>query len=286
MNTCKYILLITNCLILIHMLYADDIVTLNQQQLQETQKEIAKQGNMAINKISQTTKDLSSINLKKLDLSATNEEIKQAQPYFNGVKPLTNKLPTGDKYYLFSESVVSDNQENLAQYTAQKQIPLDINQTISDYNAMLKNVKTQIADNRLLIFISSSMPKKSIIQLMMQATNLGAVFVIRGLIDGSYVKTYHYFFALKGDNNVGIMINPTLFKAFAIEYAPTFALYKSSQDLMQTACNVTPVYSKVTGEMTVHYALEQLSHSTIADLAQIASNELALLDNNQFYKGN
>ena len=81
------------------------------------------------------------------------------------------------------------------------------------------------------------------------------------------------------------MINPTLFKAFDVQSVPTFALYKSSQDLMQTACKVAPVYTKVTGAVTVHYALEQLKTSKIADLSQIASNELDILDSSNFYKG-
>ncbi len=261
---------------------ADTEIHLDQNALSETQAEIHKQVNSAIAKMPQTSKELSTINLKSLNLSDTDSQIKQSQNSFKNIKPLTNKLPNGEKYYLLSESVVSDNQQTLAQYKEQKQLPLDINQTISDYNSLLKNAKTKLAENRLLIFISSSMPKKSIINLMQQASNLGAVFVIRGLMDGSYVKTYHYFFELKGDNNVGIMINPTLFKAFDIVSAPTFALYQSTQDLMQTACNVTPVYTKVTGEVTVHYALEQLKRSTIANLAQIANNELDVLDNPRF----
>lgn len=261
---------------------ADDVVTLNQQQLQETQKEISKQGNIAIDKISQTKKELSSVNLNNLDLSATKEEINQAQPYFNNIKPLSNKLPNGNKYYLFSESIVSDSSQAIAQY---KNSPLDINQTISDYNAMLKNAKMKIMDNRLLIFISASMPKKTIVNLINQGSSLGAIFVVRGLIQGSYVKTYRYFYQLKGDNNVGVIINPTMFKAFDITSVPTFALYQSSQDLMHTACNIKPNYTKVSGEVSIDYALTQLKNSHITDLAQIANNELDLLEASNFYKG-
>ena len=267
---------------IINCAYADNTIVLNHEQLQETQKEIAKQGNIAIDKISQTKKELSSVNLNNLDLSATKEEINQAQPYFNNIKPLSNKLPNGNKYYLFSESIVSDSSQAVAQY---KNSPLDINQTISDYNAMLKNAKMKIMDNRLLIFISASMPKKTIVNLMNQGSSLGAIFVVRGLIQGSYVKTYRYFYQLKGDNNVGVMINPTMFKAFDITSVPTFALYQSSQDLMHTACNIKPNYTKVSGEVSIDYALTQLKNSHITDLAQIANNELDVLEASNFYKG-
>ncbi len=263
-------------------IFADNTIILNQQQLQETKAEIIKQGNNAINQISHTKSELSTVNLNNLDLSATNEEIKQSKSVFNNIKPLTNQLPNGDKYYLFSESIVSDNNKAIAQY---KEPPLDINQTISDYNAMLKNAKTKLMDNRLLIFISASMPKKTIINLMHQGSTLGAIFVVRGLIQGSYVKTYSYFYQLKMDNNIGIMINPTMFKAFEITAVPTFALYQSTQDLMHTACNIVPVYTKVSGNVSIDYALNQLKNSHLNDLAQIANNELDVLEASNFYKG-
>ena len=263
--------------------FADTDINLNQQQLNEARATVKAEGSAAIARAPEAKTVLSSIKLSNLDLTdAKNEESKASASMYRA-SPLTTKLPNGQTYHLYSESIVSENQQYLAQYANGK--PLDINKTISDYNAMVKNAKSQIADNRLLIFISSSLPKKTIINLMTQASAIGAVFVIRGLMNGSYVNTYKYFYQLKGENTVGIMINPTLFKAFDVQSVPTFALYKSSQDLMQTACKVAPVYTKVTGAVTVHYALEQLKTSKIADLSQIASNELDILDSSSFYKG-
>jgi len=260
---------------------ADNTIIINQQQLKETQAEISKQGNLAIANMSDTQHEMAKIKLENLDLTSAIVEVEHGKR-FNNAKPLTTKLPSGEKYYLFSESVVSDSKQYLSQYSDGK--PLDINKAISDYNAMSTNAKVKLGDSRLLIFISSSMPKKTIINLMQQASSLGAIFVVRGLINESYVRTYKYFSDLKGDSNVGIMINPTLFKALDVTLAPTFALYESAQDLLQTACNTVPVYTKVSGDVTVRYALEQLKQSKIASLAQIASNELDILDNDDFYK--
>jgi type-F conjugative transfer system pilin assembly protein TrbC len=255
--------------------FADTAIVLDQQQLQETQAEIKTQGARAIAQIPNTQAQLSKIKIESLDYTSANVEVEQAKK-LHYTKPLTTKLPLGDKYYLYSESMLQDNQQFLAQYKDGH--PLDINKTIADYNAMLKNAKLQLGDNRLLIFISSSLPKQTIINLMQQSSPLGAVFVVRGLINNSYVKTYSYFYKLKGDNTVGIMLNPTLFKAMDIQLVPTFALYNSSQDLLKTACNTNPQYTKVAGEVTVHYALEQLRLSNIASLAQVANNELDILD--------
>ena len=255
--------------------FADTTIVLDQQLLKDTQAEIKQQGNQAFAAIPNTQAQLSKIKIESLDYASTNIEIEQAKK-LNYTKPLTTTLPSGEKYYLYSESMLKDNQQFLTQYKDGH--PLDINKTIADYNAMLKNAKLQLGDNRLLIFISSSLPKQTIVNLMQQASPLGAIFVVRGLINNSYVKTYDYFYKLKGDNTVGIMINPTLFKAMDVQLVPTFALYNSSQDLLKTACNTNPQYTKVAGEVTVHYALEQLRHSKIATLAQVANNELDVLD--------
>lgn len=262
---------------------ADTSITLNQQQLGTAQQQIQQSGNQAIAKMKEASQALSTIKLKQLDLSQVESEIEQAKPLFKKTKSLANRLPNGQKYYLYSESIVNDSKTYLAQYKSGK--PLDINQTINDYNSLIKNAKAKLGDSRLLIFISSSMPKRAITNLMQQSSAVGAVFVVRGLINDSYVNTYRYFYNLKGENMVGIMLNPTLFKALQIDTVPTFALYQSEQDLMKTACNVAPKYTKVSGEVSVHYALEQLSRSTNADLAQIAANELDVLDNSGFYKG-
>lgn len=261
--------------------FADTSITLNQQQLENAKTQIQQTGNKAVSALPQASQALADIKLNQLSLTPTESEINLAKPLFKNTKPLANHLPNGQKYYLNSESVVSDTKQAFAQYKT----PLDINQTIIDYNSLIKNAKSKLGDNRLLIFISSSMPKKTIINLMQQASPLGAMFVVRGLINGSYVNTYKYFYNLKGDNTVGIMLNSTLFKAMQIDAVPTFALYQSDQDLIHTACNVTPKYTKVSGEVTVRYALGQLNRSNNADLAQIAANELDVLDNHSFYKG-
>jgi len=270
---------LTILLVLASLSYADTDIYLNQEALQTTKNMNVQATNNAIKNAPIIESELKKVNLDNLDTQAVESETKTTAPYFKA-KSLKNKLPDGDKYYLFSESIVSENQKQLQNNPT----PLDINKTLSDYNAMIKNAKASIGDNRLLIFISSSMPKKTIVNLMRQASGIGAVFVVRGLINNSYTYTYKYFFDLKGDATVGIMINPTLFSAFSVNVVPTFALYKSDKDILSTACGVAPEYVKVEGELTVHSALEQLSRSQHADLAQIAVNELDILDGQSFYK--
>lgn len=273
----KFLLLLIPCLS-----FADNTIYLNQTQLNQARQQIQNSGNQAVNNMQQSSQVLSTIKFNNLNLAPIESEIAKAKPLMTNSRPLENKLPDGQKYYLYSESIVSDSQNYLAQY--QDGRPLNINQVIGEYNQITKDSKKVLGNNRLLIFISSSMPKKSIINLMTQASPLEAVFVVRGLINGSYVNTYKYFYSLKGENQVGIMINPTLFSAMKIDVVPTFALYQSDQDLLSTACKVTPKYTKVSGEVTVRYALSRLTDSDNKDLAQIARNELDILDSSGSFK--
>ena len=126
---------------------ADNTILINQQQLKGVQAEISKQGNSAIANMPDTQKGLAKIKLESLDLTSAKVEVEQGKR-LNNIKPLTNQLPSGEKYYLFSESVVSDSKQYLSQYSDGK--PLDINKTISDYNAMSKNAKAKLGESRML----------------------------------------------------------------------------------------------------------------------------------------
>lgn len=259
---------------------AQDIY-INKQQLQETQEQIKNDVKKALNIESEISDQIAKIKISKDDIDVANKHIQKARSQLKNYEPLNIKLPTGETYHVFSESLINDNQKLLSQYKN----PLDINKTITDYNLLVKNAKVQVAGNQLLIFVSSKMPKKTLVNLMNQASSLGAVFVIRGLMNNSYTKTYKYFFSLRGNNNISIVINPPLFKAFDVNVVPTFALYKSDQNLMTQACKTTPIFTKVSGEVTVKYALEQLKGSKHADLSQIAGSKLDILENQNFYKG-
>ena len=95
---------------------ADNSITINKQQLDITQQQLQKSGKLAIDKITQTKQALSEIKLDQLNLSKVESEITLANPMFQHTTPLTNNLPSGDKYYMYSKSVVSDTKQALTQY--------------------------------------------------------------------------------------------------------------------------------------------------------------------------
>ena len=186
-------------------------------------------------------------------------------------------------YYRSSSDKMKNDAINLSkQY--QKQPPVDFNQMLKYYNDMNKNSKNMIGDNHLLIFISYSIPKEQLVSLIKQAQSINAVFVLRGMIDGSMKKTQKEFFELKKNYQIGAMINPKLFSAFSVTQVPTFVIYKSGgTDILKEACNVAPTYTKIIGSVSVRYALEKLERSNEDGLGKLASYYLDMMDSSGFY---
>ncbi|MBY0378987.1 MAG: type-F conjugative transfer system pilin assembly protein TrbC [Burkholderiales bacterium] len=205
--------------------------------------------------------------------------IKQAK---DKMQPINIEYESGEKYYIFSDKMKNDAINLSKQY--QNQPPVDFNQMLKYYNDMNKNSKNMIGDNHLLIFISYSIPKEQLISLIKQAQSINAVFVLRGMIDGSMKKTQKEFFELKKNYQIGAMINPKLFSAFNVTQVPTFVIYKSGgTDILKAACNVAPTYTKIIGSVSIRYALEQLERSNEDGLGKLASYYLDMMDSSGFY---
>lgn len=73
---------------------------------------------------------------------------------------------------------------------------------------------------KLLIFVSSSMPQESLKALFHQAQEVGATLIFRGLIEESFMKTKAFFEALQINGE----INPPLFETYGITQVPTFVI--------------------------------------------------------------
>jgi conjugal transfer pilus assembly protein TrbC len=80
----------------------------------------------------------------------------------------------------------------------------------------------------LLIFISSSMSKNNIAELIESAKYYNATLVMKGFIEGSFKKTTEFLtqFFQEGESDIGVIIDPTLFAEFEVKMVPTFVLAK------------------------------------------------------------
>jgi conjugal transfer pilus assembly protein TrbC len=112
---------------------------------------------------------------------------------------------------------------------------------------------------QLLVFVSLSMPQASLRRLIEQAELTRAVLVLRGLKDGSMVKTAVLVRELLGNRKTSFQIDPQGFDRFAVEQVPTFILLKDGTQLQRcadTSCLPPATYASVAGDVTIDYALE------------------------------
>lgn len=117
--------------------------------------------------------------------------------------------------------------------------------------------KASISHYPLMIFVSSSIPKNSLKDLMIQAKQSGGILVFRGVI-GS-LKNTQEFLAEISRENVSAIIDPRLFDIFQVKLVPTFVvLSNATQDCVENDCQFTPRHDRITGNITLKYALEQI----------------------------
>lgn len=76
-----------------------------------------------------------------------------------------------------------------------------------------------------LYFVSFSIPKEGLTQMLSEARHFGIPATIRGLIDNDFRKTAGALFALsKERNDLGVQIDPDLFKQYNIKAVPALVV--------------------------------------------------------------
>jgi len=155
----------------------------------------------------------------------------------------TQKLPTID-YQITKEQLEKDN----------------IAQLLNKYRFKAEDIKkAQITHFPVMIFVSSSIPKSSLKDLMIQAKKSGAVLVFRGVIGG--LKNTAKFLGDISKDNVQAIIDPRLFDLFNVQVVPTIVVLKeANQDCgISGSCKITPIHDRISGNVTLDYALETIS---------------------------
>lgn len=118
------------------------------------------------------------------------------------------------------------------------------------------------ATQDLMVFISTSMPKKALVMLGEQANATGAVLVLRGLkgalgTKGVMQKTME---ALQPVAATGakIQIDPEAFGRYNVTAVPTFVIATKEDSCANEQCD-SKSYA-LAGDVTLEYALEQWSN--------------------------
>ncbi|MEI8295904.1 MAG: type-F conjugative transfer system pilin assembly protein TrbC [Alphaproteobacteria bacterium] len=100
--------------------------------------------------------------------------------------------------------------------------------------------KTRESQERILVFVSFSMPEASLRELTEAAEAANAVLIIRGLIQDSFKITAE---RIKGYAQ-GMELNPDLFEQYSIQHVPTFVRIKDGHEQARLSGNVTLKFAK------------------------------------------
>lgn len=112
-----------------------------------------------------------------------------------------------------------------------------------------------------IILVSLSMPENQVKELIFEADKIGAAVVVRGLIDDDFQKTILKLKQMAGDQEGGVMIDPTVFQRFKATAVPTFVLPLEELQQCTSAGCPTPKHVKASGSATLQYFLDLVSRT-------------------------
>ena len=129
----------------------------------------------------------------------------------------------------------------------------------------------------LMVFVSFSMPERSLIELAEQVKRSGGQLVFRGMVKNSMQVTAQ---AMLGLNSHGVkaIIHPKLFERFEVKHVPTFVLLNSKESNC-TYGNCTPLHDRISGNISLNYVLEEFASS--GDHKELANTLLVRARGNQ-----
>lgn len=114
-----------------------------------------------------------------------------------------------------------------------------------------------------LIFISFSMPETLIKGYIEEAKRYRGVLVLRGLINHSLKQTVQKLREIENkdeESDISIIIHPHLFDLYQVKHVPTIVLAKDNLKCVVKSdeCLKSYQYDKISGSVTIKYALEKI----------------------------
>lgn len=112
----------------------------------------------------------------------------------------------------------------------------------------VQNATREFTDG-VLVFISFSMPKSSLIELNANAEKYNAKLIMRGIYNNSFKEMKDKILSIH-HNGLKIDIDPQLFKQFSIRKIPTFVLVSKGREIARLEGNVSLdfAYEKLIGD--------------------------------------
>lgn len=190
-----------------------------------------------------------------------------------------------------SESFVGKKTFDLPAQTGALANGIDIGQLIAQYKNPYQEKESPTEGKELptlMVFISSSIPDSMLLELAKQTKKAGGVMVLNGFIDGKLSNTILYMKQIIDETAVMINIDPNMFELFKVKSVPEIVvtsepLKPCSPDQGQCEYQI-PKHDRMKGNVTLYYALEQMSWS--GDSSSAALEHLSQLQSDQWDAAN
>jgi len=142
----------------------------------------------------------------------------------------------------------------------------DINQLAEKYKQLGRaTVVAQSTKPDLMVLVSFSMPKEALLRTIHQADPSGPTPVFRGLKGDSMMKMGEEIKSLIGKRNVSIAIHPPAFQQFSVTRVPAVVIARGEAgNVMDNGCSKPGTFVKVTGDVTLDYALDYIERKSPA----------------------
>lgn len=142
---------------------------------------------------------------------------------------------------------------------------IDLDALMARYDRLEPEGSPAASDERLLIFISASVPRASLRKLARQAARAKAPLILRGVVGGGLPATARFMGDILGEEEprAQAMIDPTLFDRFGVKQVPAVVLIPGGACVAGArACpKVTPAHVHVAGDVTLDYALGHIART-------------------------
>ncbi|CAH1905048.1 Conjugal transfer pilus assembly protein TrbC [Candidatus Nitrotoga sp. HW29] len=124
-------------------------------------------------------------------------------------------------------------------------------------------LQTKLATPEMMIFVSFSMPRESLLRIVEQSEKTGARLIFRGFKGDKMTDMSKRISALLGNHRVEAVIHPPAFTQFKVNQVPALVLAQSDVgDQLDSGCAQPDRYVKVTGDVSQDYALEYIERTS------------------------
>lgn len=126
-----------------------------------------------------------------------------------------------------------------------------------------------------VIFASFSLPEAKLQELLAEAEQVGAMVVLRGLVNDDLNTTLARISEATKQQGTGFVLDPTLFSRFGVEQVPAFLLpLESIQPCDVDDCK-TPLHVMASGNVSLFYFLDLVQRTGSASEREVAKRWLA-----------